>query len=117
MMIFKIYEGYDWHNGNPLYQVIGTNNEYVGEWHTHYEDAELELESLETESKKSLQTFWQNLGDTPIDENETIETPVSAGHQGHNPWHTFPVGTHREEIWGWVESQWGVSVYSLMFNE
>lgn len=41
-MIFKIYEGYDWHNDVPLYQVIGTNNGYVGEWHTHYEDAELE---------------------------------------------------------------------------
>lgn len=45
-MIFKIYEGYDWHNDVPLYQVIGTNNDYVGEWHTHYEDAELELEKL-----------------------------------------------------------------------
>lgn len=46
-MSFKIYEGYDWHNGTPLYQVIGTNNDYVGEWHTHHEDAELELEQLQ----------------------------------------------------------------------
>lgn len=114
-MIFKIYEGYDWHNDVPLYQVIGTNNDYAGEWHNHYEDAELELEGLQMESKKTLQTFWQHLGDTPIDEDETIEKPVKVGHQGHNPWHTFPIGTHRQEIWSWIEDQWKVSVHSLMF--
>lgn len=43
---YKIFEGFDHNTGKPLYQVTGTNNEYVGEWHTDKADAELEMSRL-----------------------------------------------------------------------
>jgi len=30
---YKIFEGFDHFNNKPIYQVIGVNNEYVGEWY------------------------------------------------------------------------------------
>lgn len=43
---YKVFEGFDHNTGIPLYQVTGTNNEYVGEWHTDKADAELEMSRL-----------------------------------------------------------------------
>jgi hypothetical protein len=38
-MNYRIFEGYDHFNGTPLYQVIGSDNDYVGEWHTSEQQA------------------------------------------------------------------------------
>lgn len=44
--------------------------------------------------------LWHDLEDVPVDENECIDIP----------WQDFPKGTHREEIWHWVEETFNVSV-------
>lgn len=45
-MIYKIFNGFDHFKQCPLFQVIGTNNDYVGEWHNNLTDAEIELKNL-----------------------------------------------------------------------
>jgi hypothetical protein len=44
--IFKIFEGYNHFKRKPLFQVIGVNNEYIGEWTTARSEAETELKEL-----------------------------------------------------------------------
>ena len=51
--------------------------------------------------------LWEKLADVPIDKNECIEEGFEQ----------FPVGTCRQEIWHWMESQFGVRVFDLMFTE
>lgn len=46
------------------------------------------------------QECWRLLGDTPINDNEEIEEVFLH----------FEVGTHREIIWHWFESAFGVTV-------
>lgn len=46
---YKVSTGHDHKNDKPLYQVIGVNNEYNGEWHTDKGDAEKELDGLNGE--------------------------------------------------------------------
>lgn len=43
---YKIFEGYDWYKGKYIYQVVGINNDFVGEWHTSKKGANDELKSL-----------------------------------------------------------------------
>lgn len=43
---FKIFEGYNHLKQKPIYQVIGENNEYVGEWHESKAEAEKELKQM-----------------------------------------------------------------------
>jgi hypothetical protein len=45
-LTYKIFEGYDWSTGKPLYHVTGMNNDYVGEWHTTKKEAQKEMQSL-----------------------------------------------------------------------
>ena len=47
---------------------------------------------------------WQELRDVPIDENDAIEVPFLQEN----------AGTHREEIWHWIEEKYDVGVYDLM---
>ena len=50
--------------------------------------------------------LWHELGDIPMNpETECIEVQ----------WHNFPSGTHREDIWHWIEDTYHVPVYNLMF--
>lgn len=51
--------------------------------------------------------LWDEFGDVPMNpETERIETP----------WHGFPTGTHREEIWHWFEDTFKVRVHDLMYQ-
>ena len=43
---YKIFEGRDHYRNRPLYQVIGVNNEYTGEWHKEHLEALKELKSI-----------------------------------------------------------------------
>lgn len=43
---YKIFQGYDWYKGKYIYQVVGINNDFVGEWHTLKRDAQKELKYL-----------------------------------------------------------------------
>ncbi len=44
--------------------------------------------------------IWEKLGDIPIDEDECIEEKFMD----------FDIGTHREEIWHWIEDRYDISV-------
>lgn len=48
---YKIYEGFDHRRGKPLYQVVGVNNDYVGEWHTSKASAQRELKATLEEDR------------------------------------------------------------------
>jgi hypothetical protein len=54
-----------------------------------------------------VKDVWTLLGDIPVDEDECIECWF---------WRFAP-GTHREEIWKWVEEDLGVRLPWLMYNE
>ena len=43
---YKIFEGYDHFKSVPLFQVLGVNNEYVGEWNETREEAHEEIKNL-----------------------------------------------------------------------
>ena len=49
--------------------------------------------------------LWEELEDVPMNP-ETEELEFS--------WNRFPAGTHREEIWHWFESEFGVVVADLV---
>ena len=70
-----------------------------------------ELASLEENLYKyrHIEDLWSEFGDTPMNpHSETIE----------QPWHHFPVGTHREIIWRWFEMEFDISVaQDLMYDE
>ena len=74
---FKLFEGFDHYNNKPLYQVIGINNDYEGEWHTNEKDALNELNELNniTISIKELKGWqkWFEEGSIEDYENELIE--------------------------------------------
>lgn len=48
--------------------------------------------------------LWAELEDVIVDENECI---VSN-------WRGFEAGTHREDIWHWLEEKFGVSIGEIM---
>ena len=57
---------------------------------------------------EEVRELWNRLGDIPMNpETECIEEEFMH----------FPVGTHREEIWIWVEETFNVSVADLMYSE
>lgn len=45
-MKYKIFVAFDHYSGLELWQVIGMDNDYIGEYHTNLEDAALELHNL-----------------------------------------------------------------------
>lgn len=51
-----------------------------------------------------IESFWDNLTDIPIDEDECIEVEFLS----------FPVGTHREEVWHWFDEHHSKGVGWLM---
>jgi len=46
---YRVSEGFDHYNQKPLFQLVGVNNDYVGEWHTTWQDAEDEHAKLQGE--------------------------------------------------------------------
>lgn len=65
--------------------------------------------SLNIHSKSNItqraQYIWQKLGDIPTDDDGNIE----------EAFHSFSVGTNREQIWHWIERTFNISVHELMF--
>ena len=61
----------------------------------------LETERVREDNLNKARQVWDELADVPIDpETECIESD----------WKQFPAGTHREEIWHWIEDTYHVSV-------
>lgn len=57
---------------------------------------------------KEAEEVWNDLEDVPMDpETECIEVE----------WRGFPAGTHREEIWHWIEQEYNVRVYDLLYGK
>ena len=48
-----------------------------------------------------VQSLWDEFGNVPM--NPCLETI-------EEPWHGFPAGTWRENIWHWFEKEFGISV-------
>ena len=62
---------------------------------------ELEAEKAREDNLNKAKQVWDELADVPMDpETECIESD----------WNQFPAGTHREEIWHWIEDTYHVSV-------
>lgn len=62
---------------------------------------ELEAERARENNLNKAKQVWDELTDVPMDpETECIESD----------WKQFPTGTHREEIWHWIEDTYNVSV-------
>jgi hypothetical protein len=55
----------------------------------------------------NAQQIWQKLSDVPVNEENEIDEPFLD----------FPVGTHRQEIWSWIERAYEVNVYDLMYPQ
>jgi hypothetical protein len=75
-MRYKVFEGYDHFNDSPLYQVIGVNNDYVGEWHTEERDAKKELRDLSRQRSSSRRRRAEKIYDNGFDgvaESEVFE--------------------------------------------
>ena len=70
---------------------------------------ELEAERAREDNLNKARQVWDELTDVPMDpETECIESD----------WKQFPAGTHREEIWHWIEDTYHVSVAEdLMFYD
>jgi len=50
--------------------------------------------------------IWKKLGDVPTDDNDCIDRSFDTGYKKC----TIPKGTHREDIWKWIEEEFEVSV-------
>ena len=46
VMKYNIFEGFDWTNQRPIFQVKGVDNDYCGEWHITKPEAQKELDGL-----------------------------------------------------------------------
>lgn len=64
-----------------------------------------ELEKHLKNKYEALQ-LWKELEDIPVDENEKLDTDWYIRNKGKN----FRKGTHREEIWHWLEETFNVSI-------
>lgn len=54
---------------------------------------------------EKVKDLWMEFGAVPMNpETECIESA----------WHGFPAGTHREDVWHWFESEFGIPVYKLL---
>jgi len=68
---YRIFEGYDWYKGVPLYRVESapeTEDEYVGEWATTKQEVQPELidvlkKTLKGEKRKTFESLLR-LGDS-----------------------------------------------------
>ena len=56
-------------------------------------------------SELTAKEIWEKLGDIPVNDNGEIEEPFLE----------FEVGTDREDIWHWIEEEYDVRVYDLMY--
>ena len=62
---------------------------------------------VEESNLPAIRELWAEFGDVPMNpETECIE----------EAWSGFMAGTHREEIWGWFEAMFGVSVAQDLMN-
>lgn len=55
-------------------------------------------------SPESLETFWSELGDIPVDDDGIIQESFL--------W--WPKGTYREDIWRWFDEKYPGGVVKLM---
>ena len=58
-------------------------------------------------SPESLEAFWNDLGDIPVDDDGIIQEPFL--------W--WPKGTNREDIWHWFDEKYPGGVIKLFEKE
>jgi len=69
------------------------------------------MDEIELKNKKLIETeikkLWLDFGDVPMNP-ETEELKY--------PWHIFPAGTHRYDVWHWFEGTYNISVVDLLYQ-
>lgn len=59
---------------------------------------------------KHLEQLWDELGDIPFDDQPESDMTLAQ------PWHGFPVGTEREDIWHWFDERYSRGVAALLYG-
>lgn len=59
---------------------------------------------------KVMEKLWEELEDVPFDEDTDGRLCLSQ------PWHAFPVGTDREDIWHWFDENHSKGVAWLLYE-
>lgn len=57
-----------------------------------------------------LKRLWYELADVPFDDHQESDMTLAE------PWHGFPVGTEREEIWHWFDERYSGGVVALLYG-
>lgn len=94
-----------WNTKNILWNEDGI---FIREEETGAEggDAPAFMETIADRDAR-IEELWRIFGDLPMNpETETMEEPFL----------TFPVGTHREEIWHWFDERYSRGVATLLYG-
>lgn len=59
---------------------------------------------------KAMEKLWEELEDVPFDEDTDGYLRLSQ------PWHGFPAGTDREDIWHWFDENHSKGVAWLLYE-
>ena len=59
---------------------------------------------------KYLERLWHELADVPFDDHQESDMTLAE------PWHGFPVGTEREDIWHWFDTRYSGGVIALLYG-
>lgn len=59
---------------------------------------------------KHLEQLWNELEDVPFDDQPESDMTLTQ------PWHGFPVGTEREDIWRWFGARYTRGVAALLYG-
>ena len=94
---YYIFNGYDHYNNYPLYQVVGRNNDYVGEYHENIQDAKKELKDLKSnEYAKGGGVIWDK--DSDSIRTELGEFKVRITPQMQKGYYDVYVSANKKEI-------------------
>ena len=59
---------------------------------------------------KYMESLWHELADVPFDDQPESDMTLAE------PWHGFPVGTEREDIWHWFDARYSGGVAALLYG-
>ena len=59
---------------------------------------------------KYLERLWHELADVPFDDHPESDMTLAE------PWHGFPAGMEREDIWHWFDVRYSGGVVALLYG-
>ncbi len=57
-------------------------------------------------AKENVHDVWNSLRDVPVEVDDCID----------EEWRHFPIGTHKFDIWLWIEEEFDVSIAEDLMN-